>query len=360
MSLVWKLLRQHISIPQFIGFFFANLLGMVIVLLGIQFYRDVLPVFTADDSFMKSDFVILSKKIGTGNTISGRSNAFTASEIDELSSQPYVTKVGQFTRAEYKLDASMGVGGQSILNSELFFESVPDEFIDVPLDEWTFTEGSKEVPVIIPRTYINMYNFGFAQTLNSILVPHAFMQWSNNTYAPAEHSAPTRLLVQVSNPADEQFTRMMDNKGYEMEDDRLDAEKTAYFLRLVVSIVLIIGLVISLLSFYILMLSIFLLVQKNTTKLENLLLIGYSPSRVARPYQLLTVGLNVAVLIIAFVVVWLLRRYYMGILESIFPEIAEGAFLPALLTGLVLFILVTLMNVAVIRRKIDSIWRKRK
>ena len=399
MSLVWKLLRQHISIPQFIGFFFANLLGMVIVLLGIQFYRDVLPVFTADDSFMKSDFVILSKKIGTGNTISGRSNAFTASEIDELSSQLYVTKVGQFTRAEYKLDASMGVGGQSILNSELFFESVPDEFIDVPLDEWTFTEGSKEVPVIIPRTYINMYNFGFAQThslpkisegllgmidfhiyihgnglhdeykgrvvgfshrLNSILVPHAFMQWSNNTYAPAEHSAPTRLLVQVSNPADKQFTRMMDNKGYEMEDDRLDAEKTAYFLRLVVSIVLIIGLVISLLSFYILMLSIFLLVQKNTTKLENLLLIGYSPSRVARPYQLLTVGLNVAVLIIAFVVVWLLRRYYMGILESIFPEIAEGAFLPALLTGLVLFILVTLMNVAVIRRKIDSIWRKRK
>ena len=186
------------------------------------------------------------------------------------------------------------------------------------------------------------------------------MQWSNNTYAPAEHSDPTRLLVQVSNPADEQFTRMMDNKGYEMEDDRLDAEKTAYFLRLVVSIVLIIGLVISLLSFYILMLSIFLLVQKNTTKLENLLLIGYSPSRVARPYQLLTVGLNVAVLIIAFVVVWLIRRYYMGILESIFPEIAEGSFLPALLTGLVLFILVTLMNVAVIRRKIVSIWRKRK
>lgn len=201
---------------------------------------------------------------------------------------------------------------------------------------------------------------GFSHRLNSILVPHAFMQWSNNTYAPAEHSDPTRLLVQVSNPADEQFTRMMDNKGYEMEDDRLDAEKTAYFLRLVVSIVLIIGLVISLLSFYILMLSIFLLVQKNTTKLENLLLIGYSPSRVARPYQLLTVGLNVAVLIIAFVVVWLLRRYYMGILESIFPEIAEGSFLPALLTGLVLFILVTLMNVAVIRRKIVSIWRKRK
>ena len=73
MSLVWKLLRQHISIPQFLGFFFANLFGMSIVLLGFQFYRDIVPVFTSEDSFMKADYIILGKKIGAGNTISGRS-----------------------------------------------------------------------------------------------------------------------------------------------------------------------------------------------------------------------------------------------------------------------------------------------
>ena len=35
MKLVWKLLRQHISIPQFAGFFFANLVGTLIILLGV-------------------------------------------------------------------------------------------------------------------------------------------------------------------------------------------------------------------------------------------------------------------------------------------------------------------------------------
>ena len=44
--LVWKLLRQHISVGQLAGFFLANLFGMMIVLLSVQFYRDVLPVFT--------------------------------------------------------------------------------------------------------------------------------------------------------------------------------------------------------------------------------------------------------------------------------------------------------------------------
>ena len=51
--LVWKLLRQHISVGQLAGFFLANLFGMMIVLLSVQFYRDVLPVFTEGDSFMK-------------------------------------------------------------------------------------------------------------------------------------------------------------------------------------------------------------------------------------------------------------------------------------------------------------------
>ena len=56
MRFVWKLLRQHISVPQLAGFFFANLFGMVIVLLGVQFYKDVIPVFTDGDSFMKKDY----------------------------------------------------------------------------------------------------------------------------------------------------------------------------------------------------------------------------------------------------------------------------------------------------------------
>ena len=63
--MIWKLLRQHISVAQLAGFFLANLCGMVIVLLGIQFYKDVLPVFTQGDSFMKKDYVIVSKQVST-------------------------------------------------------------------------------------------------------------------------------------------------------------------------------------------------------------------------------------------------------------------------------------------------------
>ena len=141
MKLVWKLLRKHISIPQFIGFFFANLFGMFIVLLGIQFYHDILPVFTAEDSFMNSNYVIVSKKIGTANTISGRTNTFSADEIQDIESQKFVKKIGACTSTDYKVEVYMGINGSKLLNSELFFESVPDSFIDIPLQEWKYQEG---------------------------------------------------------------------------------------------------------------------------------------------------------------------------------------------------------------------------
>ena len=398
MNLVWKLLRQHISIPQFAGFAFANLFGMLIVLFGFQFYQDVLPVFTQQDSFMKADYLIMSKKIGMGNTISGRTNTFSGSEIDDVSSQKFVKKVGKFTSTEYKVDASMGVNGVNVLNSELFFESVPDGFVDVPLKDWKYEPGSKEVPIILPRTYINMYNFGFAQShslpkisdglvgmidfeifiqaggkkeqfkgkvigfssrLNTILVPQAFMDWSNHEFAPEDHSDPTCLIVEVGNPADENISQYLDENGYEVETDKLDAEKTTYFLRMMVTMVMVVGLVISILSFYILMLSIYLLVQKNSSKLENLLLIGYSPANVSKPYQLLTMGLNIVVLIVAWVVLFFLRSYYMDFIETLFPDIDEGSMLPAILLGLVLFFIVSVLNIIAIRRKVMKIWNRK-
>ena len=170
---------------------------------------------------------------------------------------------------------------------------------------------------------------------------------------------PNRLIVEVGNPGDENITKYLDDNGYEVETDKLDAEKTTYFLRMMVSMVMIIGLVISVLSFYILMLSIYLLVQKNSSKLENLLLIGYSPNNVAKPYQVLTIALNIVVLIIAWIILFFLRDYYMSFIETLFPDIDEGTMLPAIALGLLLFLIVSILNIVAIRRKVMSIWQRK-
>lgn len=394
MNLLWKLLRHNISVGQFCGFVFANFFGLVIILAGFQFYYDVLPIITSEDSFMKADYIMVTKRIGTGNTISGRSNFFQRQDIDELKEQQFVKKIGVFTSTNYKADAQMGVNGKQVLNTEMFFESVPDEFVDVNKADWSYQEGANTVPIILPRTYINMYNFGFARnhslpqisdglmglidfnihvrgngkeqdfkgrvvalsnSLSAILVPQSFMDWSNKEFAPNETDSPNRLLMEVTNPTDENMTQYFDEHGLEMESDKLNVEKTVYFLRLIVSIVIIVGLIISILSFYILVLSIYLLVQKNTEKLQNLLLIGYDRAKVSLPYQLLATCLNAIVLVVAVITVIIIRHYYMTFLKVFYENSSEMSIVPTLLLGIGIFLVITIFNTVVIRNKISRI-----
>lgn len=391
--MLWKLLRQHISVAQLAGFFIANLCGMVIVMLGIQFYNDVSPVFTQEDSFIKRDYIVVTKKVSTLGSIAGKSGTFSDYEMDDLKSQPFTVEVGAFQPSQFKVSAGISFGGMDI-STAMFLESVPDGFVDVKADAWRYTDGQSEIPIIIPRNYLNLYNFGFARSrnlpqlsegmvglvslnlyiagngkrdmkkgrivgfsnrLNTILVPESFMNSANATYGGNKEWEPSRLIIEVDNPADERIARYFNDNGYETEDSKLDAGKMTWFLKVAVGVVMAVGLVISLLSFYILLLSIYLLLQKNTDKLENLILIGYSTSRVAMPYQILTVAINLMVLVLSVIIMVIVRGIYTDALSDIITGTDDVSIAMSCVFGVILFILVSVYNIIAIRRKIGSI-----
>lgn len=396
--MIWKLLKQHISLSQLLGFSLANVCGMVIVLLAVQFYRDVLPMFTQENSFLKGDYIIISKKVSTLGTIVGKQTTFSAGDIAEIEEQPFVKRVGSFLPSQFKVMAGMGLQGIK-MSTDLFFESVPNAYVDVQSEEWKFNPESNVIPIIIPRNYLNLYNFGFAQSrnlpqlsegiigmvnldirlvgngkteqmkghivgfssrLNTILVPESFIRWANARFSTGVEAEPSRLIVEVGNPADERIVQFVQRKGYEMEGNELEAGKTVWFLKLIVGVVLSVGLLISVLSFYILILSIYLLLQKNMRKLETLLLIGYSPAQVARPYQMLAVVLNLSVLLLGIAIVIGIRGTYLPVITSLLPDAGNESLLPALLTGACVFLLVSVLNIVMVRRKVDGIWMHKK
>lgn len=398
MKLVWKLLRQHISIPQFAGFFFANLVGMVIILLGIQFYNDTQAIYDGEDSFMKADYLIVNKKIGAMGAITGKANGFTKNEIEDFEDQKFVERLGAFTPSSFDVSASFDMDASMSFATEMFFESVPDDFVDVDKDKWAWNNGDREIPIMLPKNYLDLYNFGYAQSrnmpklsegilgavkltirirgngkqeqysgkivgfssrLNTILIPEKFMVWANKEFAPDAKKEPTRLILEVNNPTDDRIAQYLQDNNIETDQDKLDASKTTFMLRIIVGIVMGVGLVISILSFYILMLSVYLLVQKNSTKLENLLLIGYSPAKVSFPYQALTVGLNILVLILAFGILFLVRTIYLGMFENFFPDMIAPSILPALIVGVILLVVVSIFNVIAVRNKVMSIWNRK-
>ena len=258
MTLLWKLLRSHLSVAQTLGFALAGLVGMTVVLTALQAYRDVLPVFEGPDSFAEGDYLVLSKRVGTLQAIGIGNSDFTPEELEELRAQPFVREVGVFTPADYRVKGSVSAGGVGF-STYLFFESVPDGFLDVETDAWRFAEGDREIPIVIPRNYLNLYNYGFARSqglpqisegifrrvslgieiagnghreqfrgrivglsnrLNTILVPDAFIRWSNGRFGSGAAKQPARIIVETDRPVDAAVTDYLARKGYEAEGRR--------------------------------------------------------------------------------------------------------------------------------------------
>jgi len=122
---------------------------------------------------------------------------------------------------------------------------------------------------------------------------------------------------------------------------------------------MIVGLIISILSFYILMLSVFLLVQKNNRKLQDLLLLGYSPTKVALPYQVLTISLSILVLALACVLLLIIRHAYLSLFQSLFPNMQIPSMWVAFAIGFVLMLAVSVVNSLAIHRKVIAIWKNK-
>lgn len=387
-KLLWRLLRKNISASQIIGYALANLIGLAIVLCAVRFYGDVRSAFDSEDSFVRKDYLVISKQVSTLNTIGvGAQTTFSDKDISRLEGQPWVRNVGEFTAANFNVYMSVELGGRG-MSTYMFFESIPDNFLDISPDDWKFDKDNPEVPIIMSKDYLTLYNFGFAASrnmpqlsetvmarvplsitisgngqtrtlpgrivgfssrLNTLAVPEQFMEWANQTFAdPEQLPEPSRLIVEVNTPGDPAIDKYMKKHGYEIAGDKGDNSRANYFLTLVTAIVIAIGAIISLLAFFILMLSIFLLLQKNKQKLHDLMLLGYSPAQAARPYYSLVVVVNVAVLIISLCIMEIASIWWAPKLADI--GIVNGTPLTAFAVGIAIMLIVTTANLLTIRR----------
>lgn len=394
MKLIWKLLRKHISVFELAVFFTANLIGMAVILAGVQIYSDFSPMLMGDKPIVGSDYMVISRPV---ERVGNDTPKISAEEIDELRNEAFVEDLGVFASSKYRVDGGIDFKGRK-LSTMMFFESVPNEFIDVDSEDWHFEEGDDVIPIIIPRNYLNLYNFGFSQTqglpsitedmikrveltirisgngymdyykgyvvgfsdrLNTILVPMSFMTWANDYYSTEQSDDATRLILKVQNPSAPEISEYLDKHGYVAEDKPAESSKALFLLRVFVVVIIGIGLLFSVLSIIILTLSIYLLLQKNVDKLENLVLVGYKPATVAMPYIIMTMILNVSIYLISIVVVSYGQGLYMDYVSSLFGMTLQSSPATSIIVGLMLTAVITLFNFFIIHRKIAEISRKR-
>lgn len=384
-----------------LGYAVANLIGLAIVVTAFQFYRDIRGVFDdKGDSILQHDYVSLSHRVGGFGSLasSTATGGFTDAEIADIASQSWVRRVGKYTSARYNVAATIDMSGQGSMSTALFFESIPDEFIDIRPTGWDFNPSESVIPVILSKDYLTLYNFGFASSrglpklsealigvvplrvslsgngrqawypaqivgfssrLNTIAVPESFMLWANEIYGDsvsASDSLPNRLIVELSRPGAPEIEEYLDSHDLDMSGGNADNASASYFLRIVTSIVMTIGVVITLLAFFILTLSLWLLLSKNREKLFDLMQLGYTPRSVSLRYYIMVCTINVIVMIGSLLLLIAARGYWTAPLATIGTE--SASVIPTVVVAVVIMAVITLCNLLTIRNRMRSYFRK--
>lgn len=389
---IGRLLSRNLSKVQLAGFILSNFIGLAIVITGIQFYSDIRSIWESEDSFINQDYLIINKQVKASHTMGKEDTGFTPQEISDIEAQPWLRKTGAFSSADYEVKAFIEQGGRG-MSTYMFLESIPDEFIDVESSDWSFSPGDTELPIIISKDYLTLYNFGFASAsglpqitegmlekvpmrlvlrshdtgeevslnaritgfsgrLNTILVPQGFMEWSNKTLGSGRNLEPQRLILDVSSPGDVAITDYLDQHGLERAGAD-QGSQAAYFLKLVSGVIIAVGALITILSFFILLLSVALLMQKNRSKLHTLIMLGYNLKAVGRPYVKITVASGVFSYVLAIIAMLIIRNIYISGLATLTGQNEVGVAV-SLLCGGALVLLTIIINIISIRRRVRS------
>jgi hypothetical protein len=231
----------------------------------------------------------------------------------------------------------------------MFFEALPDKFIDNKPNTFEWQEGSEFVPILLSQDMLDLYNFGFAisksgqlpqltastiglvsfglrlkgnkaekrfrakivgfsQRYATILVPQNFMQWANENIGDNENKNPSRLVLKLKQENGHTAADFLEKKGYQINKDKLLATQTAGIVLKVMSAVALLGVFFVILAIVVFSMSMRLILAESKTEIQLLLQIGYKPQQILS-FLMQNFGKNIVILgILSFLGVYFLNQ----------------------------------------------------
>ena len=389
MKLLYQILWKDHSRTHLLGAFLGTLAGFVLLLAGIQFYMDIRGVLSDNRDLLDPEYIVINKKVNIGQTLGLSRVGFKPNEIEEISDQPFADQVAPFISNEFPVSAYTENERFPDFYTDLFFEAIPDDFIDVKSEEWQWDKEKGVIPVIIPQDYLNLYNFGFAPSqglpqipkgvismvnfklrlqgqgrgnyddyqgrivgfsnrVNSIMVPLDFLEWANQKYGYFKKSDPAQVILVSKNPTDPSIIRFLEERGYDTIREKLKSSRMNIILKFVLSFLVIVAAIIIGLAFLVFLLSLQLMISRSSEKIRRLNKLGFHYREISRPYILLLLLLMAGITVFSLLLTSLLAAQLHHQAESWSMDISSSLHGIIYGTALGLIFLITAANLGAI------------
>jgi len=311
---------------QLIGAIIGCFLGFFLIFIAAQLFADFKTMVNSQEQSIGSQFLVVNKQVSVLNSLKLGKSTFSKNEVDQLKSLPSIKRISEFTANQFEAVASMSLPNSSAqFRTELFMESVGDDFLDVKPEDWNWQEGNEMIPMILPTDFINLYNFnfapsrglpqlskatiqlavfdidvhgakgtahftgkivGFSNRISSVLVPKSFMNYANSHYGNNQvESESYRIIVEAKQQELPKIQQYFKDEGYETNEELLKNGKFGSLLQAILGILAVLGIVVMFVSVSSFILYVQLAISRSKYEIETLLRQGYPHKKIVHWYS---------------------------------------------------------------------------
>ncbi|NLR78870.1 hypothetical protein [Chitinophaga eiseniae] len=353
-DLLKKIIQTGVGKTRFLMAAVGLGIAMLLILIAIQAHTNFSQLlYSSKNQNETADFLVINKTITNAMMGQSAKSIFTPEEIANIRKQPFVQAFGLVTSSQYKV--VIQAPGDLHFATDMFFEAVPDSFLDVKNEDWKWNEGDRTIPIILPNDFLNLYNFGFSLSqdlpqisqetvkalplqvnisnnqvsdqymghvvgfsdrISSFLVPASFMAWANQKYGTTTAVGTSRVIIKTPDPSNPTLVKFLEDNGYTTNQDKLKFSKTRMIVQTIVSVVGFFGLI--LLCFALLVFSMFiqLVIASCKREIQLLVILGTAPQQLQRYLLKQFVPLYIVVGLLSLLLVAVLQYWTATILAA--------------------------------------------
>jgi len=388
--LLKKLIRNHSGIIRMATSRIGLGIAVFLLLTAIQIqtnYHFLLNSPNNKDSI--ADFLVINKLVDNNNL---GNTKLDQQLIEEITKQPFTESVGILTPSRFKASIQ-SISDRFPFYTDISFESVPQNFIDVKNDEFSWDPSAAYVPVIVPNMFLDIYNFQFSISQNlpqltpaivkmivfkitvygkngpisfnakivglsdriaSMLVPAAFIQWGNQYAEKSADTEISRLVLKTKDPSNAAIASFLKKNNLSTNTEKLRFSKYRKVIDTVVAIAGITGGIMLLFALIIFTLFIQLTIANCKQEIILLITLGASPKQLSVFLLKQFYPGNLLSIISATVVLMLVQYGTKLLLEKQMIMLPAFISLPTLITAITLSILLWIVTKNAIQKHMNT------
>lgn len=373
----------------------ATIIGVCLLLIAIQIYIDVnYAIKNKEDS----QYLVIKKKISTLNTVGVGNTTFSKSNIENIKKQDFVLDLAPFKSGsgiEVLAVMSLGSGNFPPFSTLAFFESIPDKFIDVDTKKWNWKKGEKNVPIILPNTFLDAYNYGiapsmgvpqaskslissvkfrleirgykkddiyygsvvnFSDRINSILVPESFLEYINKTLGNGKTKEPSRIIISTTDNKNPAIKKYLSNNNYETNKEYLKENIIQTIANSLSFFFISVGVIIVFLAVIIFILYNKIIINKSYEEIKILIILGYTWQVISKEMIKKFIRIYGIITLISFSILIIFKIIFNSwIANKIDLEFQNSVAYITFAIGLAFILLLLILNYVIISNSIKHI-----